>query len=94
MSFSGDTLRVVLPAPEIFDVITNPSDYDIFVEQGGWTHEEITELQIGGRERVLANAMDDKILQKADSIGRERLTSLFQTFGFGVVELTSIDSAE
>ena len=94
MSFSGDTLRVVLPAPEIFDVITNPSDYEIFIEQGGWTHEEITELQIGGRERVLANAMDDKILQKADSIGRERLTALFQTFGFGVVELTSIDSAE
>ena len=94
MSFSGDTLRVVLPAPEIFDVITNPSDYDIFVEQGGWTHEEITELQIDGRERVLANAMEDNILQKADSIGRERLTNLFQTFGFGVVELTSDDWAE
>lgn len=94
MSFSGDTLRVVLPAPEIFDVITNPSDYEIFVEQGGWTHEEITELQIGGRERVLANAIDDNILQKADSIGRERLTHLFQTFGFGVVELTSDDCAE
>ena len=94
ISFSGDTLRVVLPAPEIFDVITNPSDYEIFVEQGGWTHEEITELQIGGRERVLANAMEDNILQKADSIGRERLTALFQTFGFGVVELTSIDSTE
>lgn len=94
MSFSDDTLRVVLPAPEIFDVITNPSDYEIFVEQGGWTHEEITELQIGGRERVLANAIDDNILEKADSIGRERLTNLFQTFGFGVVELTSIDSAE
>ena len=94
MSSSGDTLRVVLPAPEIFDVITNPSDYEIFVEQGGWTHEEITELQIGGRERVLANAIDDNILQKADSIGRERLTALFQTFGFGVVELTSVDRAE
>lgn len=94
MSFSGDTLRVVLPAPEIFDVITNPSDYEIFVEQGGWTHEEITELQIGGRERVLANAIDDNILQKADSIGRERLTHLFQTFGFGVVKLTSDDCEE
>ena len=94
MSSSGDTLRVALPAPEIFDVITNPSDYEIFIEQGGWTHEEITELQIDGRERVLANAIDDNILQKADSIGRERLTNLFQTFGFGVVELTSDDWAE
>ena len=94
LSSSGDTLRVVLPAPEIFDVITNPSDYEIFVEQGGWTHEEITELQIDGRERVLANAMEDNILQKADSVGRERLTALFQTFGFGVVEFTSVDSAE
>ena len=92
MSFSGDTLRVALPVPEIFDVITNPSDYEIFVEQGGWTHEEITKLQIGGRERVLANAMADNILQKADSVGRERLTALFQTFGFGVVELTSAES--
>ena len=93
MSFSGDTLRVVLPAPEIFDVITNPSDYDIFVEQGGWTHEEITELQSGGRERVLANAMDDKILQKADSVGRERLVSLFRTFGFNTVDI-SVSEAE
>lgn len=94
MSFSGDTLRVTLPAPEIFDVITNPSDYEIFVELGGWTHEEITELQIGGRERVLANAIDDNILQKADSIGRERLTAIFRTFGFSVVELTQARSVE
>lgn len=94
MSLSGDTLRVALPAPEIFDVITNPSDYEIFVEQGGWTHEEITELQVDGRERVLTNALKNNILQKADSVGRERLTALFRTFGFDVVELTQAQPAE
>lgn len=86
--FRGDTLCVTLPHPEIFDVIVNPSDYEIFVEYGNWSHAEITELQIDGRARILANALSENILQKADAVGRERIADLFRTLGFDAVRIS------
>lgn len=87
----GDTVNVKLPAPKIFDVISNPSDYRIFEETGEWQHEEIVAMQVAGKEKMLQNALDDNILEKANSFGKERVTSLFSTFGFNVVNVTLTD---
>ena len=37
----GDTVSIKLPAPKVFDVISNPSDYKIFEETGDWEHKDI-----------------------------------------------------
>lgn len=87
----GDTVDIKLPAPKIFDVISNPSDYRIFEETGKWQHEEIVAMQKEGKERMLQNALDHKILEKANTIGKERIETLFATFGFNVVNVTLTD---
>ena len=84
----GDTVNIKLPAPKIFDVISNPSDYRIFEESGDWKHDEIVAMQVQGKERMLQNALENNILEKANIIGKERVATLFATFGFNVVNVT------
>ena len=87
----GDTVNIKLPAPKIFDVISNPSDYKIFEESGDWKHDEIVAMQVKGKEVMLQNALEDNILEKANIIGKERVATLFATFGFNVVNITLTD---
>ena len=89
----GDTIDIKLPAPEVFDVISNPSDYKIFVETGKWEHDEIVAMQSKGRDNVLKNALDNKLLERANKIGKERIASLFNNFGFTVVNVTLTELA-
>ena len=87
LKINNDTLSVVLPATEIFDVIINPSDNDIFIEEGKWSHEEVTALQVDCKNRLLQNAHDNGVLEKADKHGKEKVENLFKTFGFNVVDV-------
>lgn len=87
INIKNDTIGITLPEPEIFDVIINPSDYEMYIEEGKWSHEEVTALQTNYRAQLLAKANDAGILNKAKEAGKKRLESLFQTFGFSVVEL-------
>lgn len=87
----GDTVNIKLPAPKIFDIISNPSDYRIFEESGDWKHDEIVAMQVQGKERMLQNALENNILEKANIIGKERVATLFATFGFNVVNVTLTD---
>lgn len=84
----SDTLSINLPAPELFDVIINPSDYEVFVEKGKWSHEEIQSFQVQAKEQLRAHAMEEDIIGKARTEGKERLANLFKTFGYKVVEVS------
>lgn len=87
LKISNDTIAIVLPATEIFDVIINPSDNDIFIAEGKWSHEEITAIQVDCKNRLLQNANEYGILDKAHEHGKEKVENLFKTFGFNVVEV-------
>lgn len=89
-----DSVSIKLPAPKIFDVISNPSDYRIFEESGDWQHEEIVALQVQGKQKMLNNALDCDILEKANVIGRERITALFTALGFRAVNVILTDVPE
>ena len=87
----GDTVSIKLPVPKILDVISNPSDYKIFEETGDWGHEEIVAMQSERKEKVLENALEHNILEKANQIGKGRIVTLFQGLGFNVINVTLSD---
>ena len=87
----GDTVSIKLPVPKVFDVISNPSDYNIFEDSGDWGHEEIVAMQLERKEKVLENALEHNILEKANHIGKGRIVTLFQGFGFNVINVTLSD---
>lgn len=82
-----DTISVKLPAPEVFDVIINPTDNSSYHREGTWSHEEVTELQVNCKNALLENAIASGILEHADKSGKEKIENLFKTFGFSVVEI-------
>ena len=88
VSIIGDTLTVDLPKAEIFDVIVNPSGFDIYIEDGTWDHEQVTTVENKAVRQIKADAERDGILDKATKSGVKKLTEMFKTFGFPVVKVT------
>lgn len=84
---SGDTLEVKLPEVEIFDVVVNPSNFDIYVNDGNWTHEQVTEIQGKAKAKIEDDAKKAGIIEKAKTSGEEQLVNLFKTIGFNTVIL-------
>lgn len=87
LKISGDTIVVNLPTVEIFDVIVNPSNTKMFVEEGKWSHEEVTAMQVNCRNQMHQNALNRGILKKADEVGKEKVENLFKALGFKVVTI-------
>jgi len=84
----GDTLEMVLPQVEMFDIMMNPSDFTTEYESGTWSHELTKPLKERAKVQLENNALEFGILQKAEESGLKRLETLFRTFGFNTVLLT------
>lgn len=82
-----DTISVNLPPVEVFDVIVNPSDYEVYVEAGTWSHDEVAQLTASGKDQILQDAKNFNILQKAEENGLVKLKELFVALGFNEVIL-------
>ena len=87
ISVSNDTLSIKLPEVQVFDAIINPTDVDIFVEDGKWSHDEVTSIKQEARECIIADAEKAGIIEKAEESGKKQLTNLFKSFGFKEVIL-------
>lgn len=87
ISIKGDTLSMNVPEAEIFDVIINPSDYEIFVEHGKWSHEQFTALQKQASDTLQKHAAEIHLIDKASETGMKKLETFFKTFGFSEVFL-------
>ena len=79
---NGDSLFVALEPAKIFDIIINPSGYDVFVEKGKWSHNQMTTIKDDARNKLAANANAYGILEKATEIGTEKLSAVLKTFGY------------
>lgn len=84
---NGDTITINLPEIEIFDIIANPSDWEIFYREGDWADSEIRTIQTMAKVDIKNDAIAYGLLEKAESFGMESLKSLFKTFGFSEVDL-------
>ena len=87
---SNDTLWITLPPTEFLDVISNPSDVNVFYEEKSdyWTYEELQNKKVEARNQIEQNAIERDVLGRAEKAGKEKVTNLFKSFGFNVVEIT------
>ena len=81
----SDTLVITLPKVTIFDVILNPSGFEVFIEEGTWTQREVRAIQNGAKDKIKNNALADGILNKANDYGQEKLINIFKALGFNEV---------
>lgn len=85
---TGDTLTINLPQADIFDVTVNPSGFDIYIENGTWTQEQVTKIENRAIDQIKNDAIKSGIIEKAEESGIEKLTEIFKTFGFSVVNIS------
>lgn len=81
----GDTIAFRLPQVQIFDVIINPSDYDVYVEKGSWTHEQTMALVTTAQNKVREDALANNIIETARNNGEKKLQQLFGSLGFNTI---------
>lgn len=82
IKIESETLTINVPCAEILDVIVNPSDYEVYTEEGEWSHEEIVKVQEKTAERIRQDALNDGIIEKANRYGTDKLKSIFKPMGF------------
>jgi hypothetical protein len=85
----GDTLFIQLPRAQVLEVITNPSDVDIFIEKGTWNEAAATALQTKARTRLVQQALAQGALQQADARARELVYELFKNTKYKQVFVTT-----
>lgn len=85
-SFSGDTLRLILPPVEILDVVLNPADYEHF--SGHRTHEETTAILLQAKQRLRSDAIREGILNQAELSAEAHLRRLLSAMGYREVFIT------
>ncbi|MCR4679990.1 MAG: DUF4230 domain-containing protein [Bacteroidales bacterium] len=82
-------LEVTLPKAEIFEVIVNPSGFDVYIEDGTWSHEQVTKVENKAMNKIRKDAINDGLLDKASELGIQKLSELFKSFGFSQVLITT-----
>lgn len=85
----GDSLFIQLPRAVVFDVITNPSDVETFIEKGEWTEAAATTLKRRARNRMVQQAIAQGALQQADAKARQLVYELFKNAGYKNVAVTT-----
>ena len=85
ISVSGDTVHIKLPKAKITDVIINPSDFEIYHEDGKWSQNLISSIENEARAKLKANALKTGIITKADKSGKDRMQQVLKGLGFNTV---------
>ena len=82
-----DSIHLNLPKAVVLDVLLNPSDVDIFIEEGNWENEAV--MQLKDKIRVMAaNKITQRgLLIQAERKAKDILTNFFITTGFKKVTI-------
>ena len=85
----SDTLTLYLPEAEVIDVLMNPSQTEYYVEKGKWDYNsQVQPILTEARRRLEQHAIDNGLIEKANSEGIDQLYHLFHSFGFRVINIT------
>lgn len=71
-----DTLWVILPKPEILDIVITPSQTEIYQEQGYWSDGERKSLENRAKKRLRTNSE----MLNLDTRAKKNATKLFRRF--------------
>jgi Protein of unknown function (DUF4230) len=77
-----DSVSVLLPKVKILEAIANPSDYELFTEEGNWTPDEVNAVKVRAREKMIARSMQQGVLEKAAVKSKSIMESFLRSAGF------------
>jgi hypothetical protein len=85
----GSSITFRLPKVEVLEVVINPSDYEIFVEEGRWSLDEAVALKQRAGKMMTQRAIEKGLLEQAETLAHGLLTNFFSTLGFEQITILS-----
>ena len=82
-----DSIHLTLPRAQVLDVIVNPSDVDVFIEDGAWSGEAIAALKNKLRQQAAQKVSQRGLFQQAQAKATSLFTSFFEGAGFRKVTI-------
>lgn len=87
VSVDKDSVSVTLPPSEILYSILNPSDFETFDETGNWNADEVTQIKLRMRDRMIKRAIAQNLLQKSSDRCKLLMENFLKNVGFNKVEI-------
>lgn len=91
LSVQDSVIILKLKEPQIIDVVVNPSDFTIFIEEGTWSANEIKTIKIRAKEKLKQRAIKNGIIEQSKINGLKSLESFYKILGFKTVEIVIVD---
>jgi len=77
-----DSVWLTLPSSQLLDVITNPSGFDIFIEEGPWGQQAVLAVKQKARQRMITEATQRGLMGKANQQAAQMMRSFLEAAGF------------
>jgi ribosomal protein S4E len=78
----GDSISITLPKTSIIDAIVNPSDCEIFIENGNWSTIEVNNVKLEAKSKMQERALERNILEKASKKSALVIENFLRSIGF------------
>lgn len=82
LTIRSDTVTLFLPKAAIIDAIVNPSDFEVFIEKGQLTSQEVTLVKLQARRKLQSRALQQNILGKADAKAKTVMKDFLESLGY------------
>ncbi|HEV8081516.1 MAG TPA: DUF4230 domain-containing protein [Chitinophagaceae bacterium] len=88
-----DSIRIMFPPVQILNTILNPSDFETFDETGSWSSEEVTQIKVRMREKIVQRAVAQNLLPKAAERCKIIMENFLRNAGAKNIEITFRDQS-
>jgi len=83
----NDSVWLTLPSAKILDIITNPSDFEIFTEEGTWSSNEVNAVKQKAVSIMRAEAQKRGLIEQANERAKLLMGNFLKATGFVWVEV-------
>ena len=82
-----DSLHIKLPRARVLDAIINPSDVEVFIEDGEWNNTAVSNLKKKIQYLAITNAQSRGLLGQSEAKAKQILGDFFTAAGYKKVEI-------
>jgi len=83
----NDSVWLTLPSAKILDIITNPSDFEVFTEEGEWSFTEVNAVKQKAVGIMGAEALRRGLINEANERAKGLMGNFLKASGFVWVEV-------
>jgi hypothetical protein len=82
ITVQDSSLTIKIPQAKIISTIVNPSDYEIYIDEGTWKPSEVKKIKAYAEEKIRQLAIKDGLLVKAQARTELLLKQFFNSIGY------------